>query len=94
MCRKTDKTIEGVNKNVWKMDISTCVVDVVDTDQHCLGLLMTCPRFGRTVLNTVSQTRRGEREREADIVSNLLLSIFIQTENTIRADIIMVQTEN
>ena len=80
MCRKTDKTMEGVNKNVLKMKISTCVVDVVDTDQHCLGLLMTCPRFGRTVLNTVSQTRRGERERERGRHCVKLAAINLHTD--------------
>ena len=79
VCRKTDKTMEGVNKNVWKMNISTCVVDVVDTDQHCLGLLMTCPRFGRTVLNTVSQTG-GERERERGRHCVKLAAINLHTD--------------
>ena len=55
---------------------------------------MTCPTFGRTFRNIVSEAGAERGERETDIVSNLLLSIFIQTQNTIRADIIMVQTEN
>ena len=45
------------------------------------GLLMTCPTFGRTFRSIVSQTRRGERERERDRHCVKLAAINLHTDS-------------